>query len=293
MMRPLADHRHINVTVGFEDRGHLHVLADRQRLKQILLNLVANAIKYNHDGGAVTVSCQTVEDRQLRITVADTGPGIHTDDLDKLFVAFERLGAERSEVEGTGVGLALSRRLAEAMGGIIDVASTYGEGSQFSVQLPMADDPLQNHQPLDELAPDADTPTNATPPERRRILYIEDNPSNVRLVERLLDRRGDIEIISTMQGRMGISLAREHLPALILLDLHLPDINGDEILRQLRDDPATAATPVVIVSADATERQIERLLAEGANGYLTKPLDLQELLTTIGAALDQTPTTTV
>lgn len=292
MMRPLADHRHITVTVGCDDRSSLHVLADRQRLKQILLNLVANAIKYNHDGGAVTVSCHTVDHRQLRITVADTGPGIHTEDLDKLFVPFERLGAERSDVEGTGVGLALSRRLAEAMGGTIDVASTYGEGSQFSVQLPTADDPLQNHQPLNEITTNPDAPADDVAPAHRKILYIEDNPSNVRLVERLLERRGDIEIISTMQGRMGLNLAREHGPALILLDLHLPDINGDEILRQLRDDPATAATPVVIVSADATERQIERLLAEGATGYLTKPLDLQELLATIGAALDQTPTPT-
>ena len=293
MMRPLADHRQIAVTVGCEDRGHSYVLADRQRLKQILLNLVANAIKYNHDGGAVSVSCESVEDERLRITVADTGPGIKTEDLDKLFIAFERLGAERGDIEGTGVGLTLSLRLAEAMGGTIDVDSTYGQGSRFSVQLPLADDPLQTHREAEELTPDSDASPDDVREQRRKILYIEDNPSNVRLVERLLDRRSDLEIISTMQGRMGVNLAREHAPALILLDLHLPDINGDEILRQLQDDPVTAATPIVIVSADATQRQIERLLAQGATGYLTKPLDLQELLATIERALDQTPTTAV
>jgi signal transduction histidine kinase/CheY-like chemotaxis protein len=286
LMRPLADHRHIRVVANSPATGGAYVLADRQRLKQILLNLVANGVKYNNDGGTVAVSWDPVDSEQLRITVADTGPGIQAEYLDRLFVPFERLGAERTEVEGTGVGLALSRRLAQAMGGTVEVASTYGEGSRFWVQLPVAQDPLEGHDELDGATLDPVDAPMVRSEQRRKILYIEDNPSNLRLVERLLGRRSDVEVISAMQGRMGLALAREHRPALILLDLHLPDIDGDQILRQLRDDPLTATTPVVIVSADATERQIDRLLAEGALAYLTKPLVLRELLSVLSQTID-------
>jgi len=286
LMRPLADHRHIRVVANSPAIGGAYVLADRQRLKQILLNLVANGVKYNNDGGTVAVSWDPVDSEQLRITVADTGPGIQAEYLDRLFVPFERLGAERTEVEGTGVGLALSRRLAQAMGGTVEVASTYGEGSRFWVQLPVAQDPLEGHDELDDATLDPVDAPMVRSEQRRKILYIEDNPSNLRLVERLLGRRSDVEVISAMQGRMGLALAREHRPALILLDLHLPDIDGDQILRQLRDDPLTATTPVVIVSADATERQIDRLLAEGALAYLTKPLVLRELLSVLSQTID-------
>ena len=297
LLRPLADHRHIELSAEIDPDRHTHVLADRQRLQQILLNLVANGIKYNHDGGSVTVTCEAAEDEQLRITVADTGPGIKTEHLNRIFTPFERLGAERTDIEGTGVGLALSLRLAEAMGGILDVKSTEGQGSRFGLQLPIAEDPLQEHRNIgDHLTGSSlDDGHNETieSHQRRKVLYIEDNPSNVHLVERLLARRGDVELISTMQGRIGVALAHEHHPALILLDLHLPDISGDQVLRQLRDDPTTTATPIVIVSADATERQIQRLLSEGADAYLTKPLDLQRLLAALDEALDQAaPTTT-
>jgi CheY-like chemotaxis protein len=240
-------------------------------------------------GGGCSFTLRALFEFGLQCSVVTLQP-----DLDRLFVPFERLGAERSDIEGTGVGLALSRRLAEAMGGTIDVASTYGEGSRFSVQLPSAQDPLAGQEHSEENTPDSDDHASGDNTEqRRKILYVEDNPSNVRLVERLLARRGDLEIISTMQGRMGLALAREHSPALILLDVHLPDIGGDQLLRQIRDDPAIAGIPVVIVSADATERQIERLLAEGATSYLTKPLDLHDLLAAVNDALDQTPATTL
>jgi signal transduction histidine kinase/ActR/RegA family two-component response regulator len=286
LMRPLADHRRIEVTDSLGPAGDRYVIADRQRLKQILLNLVANAIKYNHGGGTVTVSCDAGDDEQLLITVADTGPGIPAEYLDRLFVPFERLGAERGEVEGAGVGLALSLRLAEGMGGTIGVDSVVGQGSRFWVQLPFTEDPLDQPDRSQRADPDYHEAPTETFAARRKILYIEDNPSNVRLVERLLARRGDVEVISAMQGRIGFALAREHRPALILLDLHLPDIGGEELLRQLRDHPMTATIPVVILSADATDRQIERLLAAGADAYLTKPLDLQDLLAALNENMD-------
>ena len=292
LMRPLADHRDIHL-VGVEGHtANAHVLADRQRLKQVMLNLIANAIKYNHEGGTVSVSCETADPEQLCIHVSDTGPGIRPEDLEQLFVPFERLGAERSNIEGAGVGLALSRRLTEAMGGTLTVSSTYGEGSRFTVQLAVVEDPLEQFARTADLAPEQVLGDVASSPElRHKILYIEDNMANVRLVERVFQHRADVDVIAAMQGRLGVALAREHRPTLILVDLHMPDINGDEVLRQLRQDPATATTPIVIVSADATAGQIERLLAEGATGYLTKPLDLQELLAAFTSALDTTQAT--
>jgi signal transduction histidine kinase/ActR/RegA family two-component response regulator len=288
LMRPLADHRNIQLVSGDTATANIHVLADRQRLKQVMLNLIANAIKYNHEGGTVAVSCGTVDPDQLRIHVSDTGPGIRPEDLEQLFVPFERLGAERSDIEGAGVGLALSRRLTEAMGGTLTVASTYGEGSRFTVQLTVVEGPLEQFERVTGTAAESLGGVAADSDLRHKILYIEDNMANVRLVERVFQRRDDVDVIAAMQGRLGVALAREHRPVLILLDLHMPDINGDEVLRQLREDPATATTPVVIVSADATAGQIERLLAEGATGYLTKPLDLQELLAVFSSAVNST-----
>jgi CheY-like chemotaxis protein len=284
----MAAHREIQLLGGAATASQQFVLADRQRLKQVMLNLIANAIKYNHLGGAVAVSCETVAPDKLRIHVSDTGPGIRPENLQDLFVPFERLGAERSDIEGAGVGLALSRRLTEAMGGTLDVSSTYGEGSRFSVQLTVIEGPLEQFERVTGIAPESLGGVAAGSDLRHKILYIEDNVANVRLVERVFQRRDDVDVIAAMQGRLGVALAREHRPVLILLDLHMPDINGDEVLRQLREDPATATTPVVIVSADATAGQIERLRAEGATGYLTKPLDLQELLAVFNSAVDAT-----
>jgi len=286
LMRPLAAHRDIHLVSDHDNVANIHVLADRQRLKQVMLNLIANAIKYNHEGGTVALSCDVATAGQLLIHVSDTGPGIRAEDLEQLFVPFERLGAERSDIEGAGVGLALSRRLTEAMGGTLTVSSTFGAGSRFTVQLPTVEGPLEHFERVTGAAPEILGGVTTSSELRHKILYVEDNLANVRLVERVFQRRDDVEVIAAMQGRLGVALAREHRPALILLDLHMPDINGDEVLRQLREDPATASTPVVIVSADATPGQIERLLAEGATGYLTKPLDLQELLTVFSSAVD-------
>ena len=272
---PLAAHSNINLVRGARHGGDAHVLADRQRLKQILLNLVGNAIKYNRVGGTVALSCERVGDSRLRLKVHDTGPGIREEDLERLFTPFERLGAEQSAVEGTGIGLALSRRLAEAMGGVLSLETAVGEGSTFWVELPVVEGPVER---FERLGGTRTTTGDGNDTEARAsVLYIEDNVANVRLVERIVADRHDLQLITAMQGRLGLELAVEHKPALVLLDLHLPDIGGDEVLRRLRDDPATSAIPVVVVSADATPGQIQRLLAEGARSYLTKPLDVREL----------------
>jgi signal transduction histidine kinase len=276
---PLAEQQSIHLVRGSSTGRDQHVLADYQRLKQILLNLIGNAIKYNRSGGTVAVSCDLEEGSRLRIKVHDTGPGIRPEDRELLFTLFERLGAEQTGVEGTGVGLALSRRLAEAMGGTVDVESAVGQGSTFWVELPIVEGPVERFERFNgngqQPAVREEDPEALLP--RAKVLYIEDNMLNLRLVKRILDDHPDIELVTAMQGRLGLELAREHQPKLVLLDLHLSDIGGDEVLRQLRDDPETSHIPVVVVSADATAGQMRRILAEGASSYLTKPLDIQAL----------------
>jgi signal transduction histidine kinase/CheY-like chemotaxis protein len=274
LMRPFAAEHQINLTGDALSMCDLHVFADRQRLKQVLLNLLSNGVKYNLVGGTVAISCQTTADR-LRIGVADTGPGIAPEHLHLLFEPFERLGAANSGIEGTGIGLALSRRLAEAMGGSLDVDTTVGRGSTFWLELPVVESPVERLERLEGKLVVPAVPANG---HRDTIVYIEDNLSNLRLVERLLERRNDIELVAAMQGRLGVDLVRQHDPVAVLLDLHLPNIDGEEVLRQLRTDPATATIPVVMLSAEATPGHAQRLVAAGAHSYLTKPLDVRQFL---------------
>jgi signal transduction histidine kinase/ActR/RegA family two-component response regulator len=283
LIQPLARAQGISLNTELGCLGaEVHVHADRQRLKQILLNLLSNAIKYNRPHGRVEVSAANVAPGRLRISVADTGIGIDPDHLARVFEPFDRLGAESGEVEGTGLGLALSKRLIEAMGGSIAFDSEPGAGSTFSLDLALADPPgLGENRPhvVDEDL--VDTPAG----ERRLVLYIEDNLSNVTLVERILELQPGLELLPAMQGRLGLDLAREHRPALIMLDLHLPDMGGDEVLRRLRSEPETSEIPVVVLSADASKRQIQRLLDLGASDYLTKPLAVQRFREVVEAHL--------
>ena len=268
---------------AIDDR--LHVLADRQRLQQVFLNLLSNAIKYNQPRGTVTVECRPVGAERLRVAVTDTGPGIAPDKLGRLFTPFDRLGAEAGGVEGTGLGLALSKALVEAMGGVLHVRSEPGSGSTFSVELAAVPGPTA----ADPSGAGAAAPTDGAAPARRRtILYIEDNLSNLRLVEAVLSRRPSITVLSAMQGQVGVDLARAHRPDLILLDRHLPDIPGDQVMRQLQADDDTRAIPVVILSADAIPSGIRAFLDAGARAYLTKPLDVRHLLAAIDEALPDT-----
>lgn len=283
LVRPLAQRAGIHMAVGQAACREHYVLADRQRARQVLLNLLSNAIKYNRQRGTVAVSCELADDGRIRMSVADTGPGLTADQQERLFTPFERLGAEQSGVEGSGIGLALSLRLAEAMGGTIGVESTPGHGSRFWFEAAAVEGPVERYERLNGATPPVAVVAPVT--TTSAVLYIEDNLSNLTLVERVLAQRPGVEVVAAMQGRLGLELARQHDPALVLLDLHLPDIGGDEVLERLRDDPVTASIPVVIVSADATPGQVERLLAGGAAGYLTKPIEVADLLAVVDDAL--------
>jgi PAS domain S-box-containing protein len=289
LSRPLAAQAGVSLAGGESAADGLFVRADRQRLVQVLLNLLSNAIKYNHAGGGVRVEWEMVageedEEGRVRLRVRDTGRGIAPEKLDELFVPFARLGAEFGDVEGTGLGLALSRRLVEAMGGELVLEGSGATGSSFAVELRTAHDPvaglaLRPAPPAPEPADEARACAPVT------LLYVEDNLANLCLVETILAARPGWRTIPALQGRLGAELAREHEPDLVLLDLHLPDVQGDEVLRRLRADKRTAGIPVVMISADATPRTIDRLRAQGADAYLTKPLDVDEFLSTIDRLL--------
>jgi signal transduction histidine kinase/CheY-like chemotaxis protein len=288
LMAPIAAERSIRI---IQDCAHpaLAVNADRQRLSQVLVNLISNAVKYNHRGGSITISCRKEGADQAIIMVSDTGPGLSPENIERIFVPFERLGAEQTAVEGTGIGLPLARSLTEAMHGRLTVSSVLGQGAAFAVSLPSAPGPV--HVPVPGRAP---APLAARPHVRPEtsisILYIEDNPANVEVVSRFLHGRPNARLTSAASGRAGIACAVRDLPDLILLDLHLPDLHGDQVLNELKAEPATAAIPVVVLSADASSGVIHRLLAGGALAYLTKPIELAELgelLDTFAAAQAQ------
>lgn len=287
LVRPMAAQRSCRFLGDGQLPSSQHVLADRQRLKQVLLNLLSNAVKYNREGGAVTVACETTAGGRLRIKVIDTGRGISPDGMRQLFTPFTRLNPERADTEGTGLGLALSKRLVEAMGGTLGVESKVGEGSTFWVELPLTNGPGEQFRaaPLADamMVPDAREGTG----QPRTILYIEDNLSNVSFIEDVLSHRPTVKLLPAMQGRLGLELAREHHPDLVLLDLHLPDIPGLDVLRQLQDDPTTRNIPVVVLSADATPGQIRRLVAAGCRAYLTKPLNVKKLLAVLDDLLQR------
>lgn len=283
MLQPLATERRINLALPAEGESH-HALADRQRTRQVLLNLLSNAIKYNREGGTVTVSCAPADGGIIRISVADTGPGMTPEKLTRMFTPFDRLGAEATTVTGTGLGLALSKRLVEAMHGQIGVESQPGEGSTFWVDLPASEE-LRSGRAAAALRP-APRRTSAG---ARTVLCIEDNLSNFKLIERVLARYEGLTLLPATQGSMGLDLARQHHPDLVLLDLHLPDLPGREVLRALKEDPATRDIPVIIASADATPGQIARLIDAGAVDYLTKPLDIHELLAAVDAVFGIEP----
>jgi len=285
LVRPLAEERGVHLLRSELDACNVFIFADRQRVKQIMLNLLGNAIKYNREGGTVSISCTCESPGRLQLKVTDTGPGIPREQFGLLFTPFERLGADQTTVEGTGIGLALSRRLAEVMGGTLEVDSTVGRGSTFWVELPIVESPIDRIERLDELGATS-VIDHVDGDHRPAVLHIEDNLSNIKLIERVLAQRPGVHLIPAMQGRLGLELARQHRPALILLDLNLADISGEEVLSTMREDPLTANVPVAIVSADAMPRQAQRLLSAGATAYLTKPIDVRQLLDLVDTSLE-------
>jgi PAS domain S-box-containing protein len=281
LIRPLADEAQVTLDADPSTINGLHVEADQQRLKQVLINLLANAVKYNRQGGSVRVTCSRDAGGRVEVTLADTGRGMTADQLERLFDPFDRLGAESGDVEGTGLGLALSIGLMEKMGGTIRAESEAGVGTTMRVELNPAEEPTAEVTAIGT----GGATVNGASPGRRTILYVEDNLSNLKLVERALEQLPEVRLIPAMHGELGLDLAGQHRPDLILLDLHLPDMHGAEVLERLKADSATAAIPVVVVSADATPSQVERLLATGAEQYLTKPIDVERLLEVVQGAL--------
>jgi len=258
----------------------LFVNADPNRLKQVLLNLINNAVKYNHEGGSILISTELIATNgnsqpMLRIAIHDTGMGIKPENLEKLFLPFERIGAEKTVIEGTGLGLTVVKKLTEAMGGIVGVESKAGNGSTFWIELPQ----IVNKEATLVQTDESSKPQHFASKKAGTILYIEDNPSNLDLVEQiLLNQRPEITLVSIMNGLQALSTAIEYKPDLILLDLDLPDIKGLDVIRMLKSNSKTMHVPVVVISADATSQQFETLLEAGAKNYLTKPLDVINFL---------------
>jgi signal transduction histidine kinase/ActR/RegA family two-component response regulator len=270
LMSPLAAERSIQI-VQHSPHPALAASVDRQRFAQILVNLLSNAVKYNRRGGRITITCREEGAGQVSVIISDTGPGLTAAELQRIFIPFERLGAERTGIEGTGIGLPLARAYTEAMGGRLNASSVPGEGSAFTVTLPRAPDMAHQTPSASPVSPQRGAGATTL-----SVLYIEDNPANIEVVSRFLKGRPGTRLQTAESGRAGLECALRDVPDLLLLDLHLSDIHGEEVLKELRAEPATAAIPVVVLSAEAAPPVIRRLLASGALAYLTKPLDLTE-----------------
>ena len=282
-MEPQAQQRGIGMTFPQLDIRY-YVNADRTRVKQVLINLLSNAIKYNREQGTVEVRCEAHGSERIRISVRDTGLGLPPEKMTQLFQPFNRLGQESSTEEGTGIGLVMSKRVVELMKGVIGVESTVGVGSVFWFEL------LLTPAPTPETARAESTvvvhPRGSISAPRRTVLYVEDNPANLALVEQLLGRRSDIRLLTAVTGALGVELARASRPEVILMDINLPGISGIDALRILRDDPDTAHILIVALSANAMPRDIEKGLEAGFFRYLTKPIKFTEFMDTLDVALE-------
>ncbi len=283
LIEPIAREEGIAIRIR-EECSNVHVRADKQRLLQVFINLLSNAIKFNQPGGQVDIHCYCPDKGSCRIEVSDTGHGIAEEFHAQLFRPFERLGNESSP--GTGLGLALSQQLVQLMGGDIELASTGPQGTTFAVVLNADSDPLT--------AADKGLTTRAVRnielETGSKLLIIEDNLANLKLLEHVFSSWDGLKLISAMQGRIGLDMARQHRPDVVLLDLHLPDMDGDEVLRRLKADPKTRDIPVVILSADATPSQIKNLMSNGVHRYLTKPVNIPLLTETLMELFEQART---
>lgn len=274
LVTPLAEQRDITISSNTED--DIFVKSDRVRLKQSILNLLSNAIKYNHPGGSVTIAA-VQQDKQLRISITDTGPGISEDDINKLFTPFERLGAEATGVEGTGIGLALTQKLLELMDAKIGVESKPGIGSTFWVDIPLS---LEQHHAIhpDSLAlPDVPIADST----HYSILCIEDNPANLKLIQRLLAIKPYIQFYSAHNAELGFELAQIHKPDLILSDINLPGMSGIDFINKVKQDQDLKSIPVVAISANAMHKDVEKGLQQGFAAYLVKPINIEDFQATI------------
>jgi CheY-like chemotaxis protein len=281
MIEPQAQKRGVRITFPMID-SPCFIKGDRTRVKQVLINLLSNAIKYNQTGGSVVVECGACGPQRIRISVRDTGAGLSPEKLAQLFQPFNRLGQEASGEEGTGIGLMVTKRLVELMGGAIGVASTVGEGSVFWIELVVAAAPQLAAGEVEVVVASQPQIQNAA---LRTLLYVEDNPANLQLVEQIVARRPDMRLLSARNGTLGIELARASQPDVILMDINLPGMSGIKAMQILRADATTAHIPVVALSANAIPRDIERGLEAGFFRYLTKPIRVNEFMETLDVAL--------
>jgi PAS domain S-box-containing protein len=285
MIEPQAQKRGVQLTFPvLDDLFYVH--ADRTRVKQVMVNLLSNAIKYNRVGGTVVVKCETHGSDRVRVSVTDTGAGLTPEQLAQLFQPFNRLGQESSIEEGTGIGLVVTKQLVELMGGVIGVESSVGSGSVFWVELPAASAPELVFDDMHEVAADKPGDAAADPLQSRRtLLYVEDNPANLVLVEQLIARRGDLTLLTAINGHLGIQMARAHQPDVILMDINLPGISGYGVLKVLNEDSATAHIPIMALSANAVPRDIQKGIDAGFFRYLTKPIEVVEFMDALDVAL--------
>ena len=283
MIEPQAAKRGIALTFPTLD-GVFYVHADRTRVKQVMINLLSNAIKYNSTGGSVIVHCAVKSGGRVRISVTDTGAGLAPHQLAQLFQPFNRMGQEHSVEEGTGIGLVVTKQLVELMGGVIGVESTVGVGTVFWVEFHAGATPALALDNSDDVVLERRAQARG-PRAQPTLLYVEDNPANLTLVEQLVARRGDLKLLTAIDGHLGIELARACLPDVILMDINLPGISGYGALRILRDDPATAHIPVLALSANAVPHDIEKGLEAGFFRYLTKPIRVREFMDALDVAL--------
>jgi len=285
MIEPQAQKRGIQMSFPNLDRC-FYVHADQTRVKQVMINLLSNAIKYNRIGGTVIVQCSLSGENRVRVSVQDTGSGLTAEQLQQLFQPFNRLGRETSAEEGTGIGLTVTKQLVECMGGAIGVTSIVCVGSVFWVEFVASSSPSLASSSIGESSPyewDPEALDGGSP--KRTVLYIEDNPANLALVEKLIARRDDLNILTAINGHLGIELARIHQPDVIFMDINLPGISGFGALKILREDPATAHIPIMALSANAIPRDVEKGLAAGFFRYLTKPIKVNEFMEALDFAL--------
>jgi CheY-like chemotaxis protein/anti-sigma regulatory factor (Ser/Thr protein kinase) len=267
----------------------LAVLADPTRLKQVLINLLTNAVKYNRPAGRVEVNCSLLASERVRVSVHDTGEGLSEFQLTQLFQPFNRLGRENTLTKGTGIGLVVSQRLVNSMSGELGVDSTVGVGSVFWFELALAPPKAQAPPELP-----GSLPALAAPPQQallrhnpmpRSVLYVEDNPANMSLIEQLLTERGGLLLLGAQDAMRGIDMARSYVPDVIVMDINLPGISGFEALKILQTDPITAHIPVMALSANAMVHDIEKGLAAGFYAYITKPIRVNEFLSALNEGL--------
>ncbi|WP_394782342.1 PAS domain S-box protein [Undibacterium sp.] len=284
MIDPQARKRGIAMIFPPLDR-HLYIHADQTRVKQVMINLLSNAIKYNRSGGTVIVECVMQSENRVRVSVTDSGPGLSADKLMQLFQPFNRLGQETGVEEGTGIGLVVTKQLVELMGGSIGVESDVGVGSMFWVEFAAASVPRFAFG-MDDTGPENEEPTpGKTVPVQHTLLYVEDNPANLKLVAQLIARRSDLKLWTATDGYQGIKLARAYRPDLILMDINLPGISGYGAIKILREDPLTSHIPVIALSANAVPSDIEKGIEAGFFRYLTKPIVVTEFMDALDLAL--------